>query len=150
HLVTGQPPFSGENPDTMSLLAAVARGEPRRVTDLAPQLRPGIAQLVHDLMESKPEDRPASASVLVERLRRLERERPSEAKVPAKAEEEAAPSASRRALLMRRPQTLGIILGGVAVLAALIVGVYAGYHKLFPHDDQGGGNGDNGDDTRPP
>src|SRR5262249_39144115 len=62
HMLTGRPPFDGRDPDTMSLLRAVIQGDAPQVAKVAPQLPPAVAQLIQQLLASKPDDRPRSAS----------------------------------------------------------------------------------------
>ncbi len=67
-MLGGQLPFAG---DTAAVIAQVLTRDPPPLGELAPQLPPGLAQLVMDLLAKDREARPASMSVLVERLREV-------------------------------------------------------------------------------
>ncbi len=67
-MLGGQLPFAG---DTAAVIAQVLSRDPPPLGELAPQLPPGLAQLVMDLLAKDREARPASMSVLVERLREV-------------------------------------------------------------------------------
>lgn len=67
--VTGVTPFDG--PDLLSLLTSLAVDEPRSIHELAPDAPAELVDLIHQLLSKSPSERPASAQVVAERLRRL-------------------------------------------------------------------------------
>jgi serine/threonine protein kinase len=69
-LATGTLPFEAEN--TMTLLTAVASQEPRPVAERNPALPPPLAALVMKLLAKKPDERPVSATAVIEELEQLE------------------------------------------------------------------------------
>src|SRR5262249_51136373 len=73
-MITGNTPFAEAGPDTVAVLQAVIRGEAPKVNEVAPNLSSGVAELIGQLMQRDPDQRPASAAIVVERLRRLETE----------------------------------------------------------------------------
>ena len=72
-LCTGQPPFSGA--DTLAVLKAVTRHQPRPPHALNPEVPPGLSGLVMRLLEKDPARRPASAREVGDALDALERRR---------------------------------------------------------------------------
>jgi urea transport system substrate-binding protein len=127
-MVTGRLPFDNAGPDTMAVLRAAIRGDTPKVREQAPQLSPAVAELIEQLLSRQPADRPASAEVLVERLRRLEQQ---EQQTLVDTRVLTRPGGPGR----RRPRSLdllGIGLGALAVVAALVVGVVMAYQKLAP------------------
>jgi urea transport system substrate-binding protein len=67
-MVTGRPPFAGENEETELVLQAAIAGEPPPVAGVVPSLPAPIARLIHDLMCRDPAGRPVSARDLIARL----------------------------------------------------------------------------------
>jgi urea transport system substrate-binding protein len=130
-MVTGQQPFSGASSDTMLLLRSVMRGEIPKVTDLAPQLNPAVAELIHDLLARDPKQRPADANALIARLRRLETEEQQTCLLPPSSSPLQKPGS-----LARQPRMFAIALGAFFVFLALVVGVGAVVLRLLslhPH-----------------
>jgi serine/threonine protein kinase/Leucine-rich repeat (LRR) protein len=70
-LCTGRLPFRGDS--TMAVLTALAMDAPKQVSDLNPTLPPELAELVMQLLNKHPAQRPASAKEVAERLHALER-----------------------------------------------------------------------------
>jgi predicted Ser/Thr protein kinase len=70
-LLAGRLPFDQE--DMLALMMAVANEQPPNLAELEPQTPPALAEVVMQLLEKKPEDRPASALVVAERLAAIER-----------------------------------------------------------------------------
>ena len=68
-LLCGRTPFLSDN--TPAMLRAHVDDPPPRIETLVPQLPPGIAQLVHRLLEKDPRNRPANALLLTEMIRAL-------------------------------------------------------------------------------
>lgn len=67
HLVTGQLPFSGANPSIV--LRNVIEGNRPGVQELAPDISAPMADLIEQLMQTKPEDRPLTALEVADRLK---------------------------------------------------------------------------------
>lgn len=70
HLATGSRPFVGET--TMALLTALALDRPRPLRGLNTDCPVALEELVQNLLEKKPEDRPQSAQEVVQSLQSLE------------------------------------------------------------------------------
>jgi serine/threonine-protein kinase len=70
HLLAGRPPFSGETP--LSIAVQHLKTEPDPLSELRPDLPPGICRIVHKLMAKAPEQRYASAADLLRELRTLQ------------------------------------------------------------------------------
>jgi len=66
-LCTGRLPFQG--PSTMAVLMALGTEEPAQVEALNPNVPGALAELIHQLLAKKPEQRLASATEVVKRLR---------------------------------------------------------------------------------
>ena len=125
-MLTGETPLGGRNSATRSLLREIVRGQSTVVRDRAPQLPGPVAGLIQELLAHNPASRPASAAVLAERLRRVEQDARLETVPTTPAH---VPPEVRRT--GRQPGFLGIWLGGLTVLLALVVGLVAGWNKLF-------------------
>jgi serine/threonine-protein kinase len=69
-MITGNLPFAASAPD--ELVRLHRESKPTCIRDTVPQLPKPVASLVHRLLAKDPLRRPASASVLVEELMRLE------------------------------------------------------------------------------
>ena len=69
HLLTGRPPFQAAS--TVALLRAHLDDVPPDVRELVPGVPVAIAALVHRLLAKDPDQRPASAQVLVDELHAL-------------------------------------------------------------------------------
>jgi hypothetical protein len=88
-MCAGNAPFGG--PDAVSTLVAVVSQAPRHVRKLDASLPPDFADLIMNLLEKRPEDRPLSARAVADRLAALEstsagqrRRRPGPAAHPAR------------------------------------------------------------------
>lgn len=88
-LCTGTAPFRGAT--VMALLTSLAVEAPKPIRDLNPAIPPDLADLVIQLLAKKPEERPASAQVVGDRLRRIEG-LPPERQPPPLAEPVFGPS----------------------------------------------------------
>ncbi|MCB9778206.1 MAG: protein kinase [Alphaproteobacteria bacterium] len=66
HLVTGQLPFSGNNPSIV--LRNIIEGNRPGVADLTPEVSGPLGDLIASLLQTDPADRPASAAIVRERL----------------------------------------------------------------------------------
>ncbi len=69
HLLAGSPPFVGET--ALAVAVQHLNSPPRRLEELRPDLPPGLARIVHRLMEKKPGERYSSARELLTDLRAL-------------------------------------------------------------------------------
>jgi len=69
-LATGKLPFEGD--DALATMLAVTTAEPTAPGELNPDLPAEIEELIGGLLAKNPEDRPASARVVIERIRRIE------------------------------------------------------------------------------
>lgn len=66
---TGRPPFA--NRTLTEVLEALKNEEPIRVDAIVPDLPAEIAELIHDLLEKRPEDRPPTALAVMNRLKAI-------------------------------------------------------------------------------
>ena len=66
HLTTGQLPFSGANPSIV--LRNVIEGNRPALLELAPDVSSTLGDLIEQLMQTEPDDRPQSADEVVQRL----------------------------------------------------------------------------------
>ncbi len=128
HVLTGQPPLAGKRSQTQTLLREIVTGRTVIVRDRAPQLPAPVAGLIQELLSRNPSDRPASARLLVKRLQQLEHDARLDTVPTAPAD--TAPQIQR---LRRRPSALSLWLGGLTLLAAVIVSVVAGWQKIATH-----------------
>lgn len=69
-LATGRDAFEGKNITTT--LLAIAKQEPTPIASLRSNLHPGLASLIHSLLQKTPSDRPGSASEVHQTLVRLQ------------------------------------------------------------------------------
>lgn len=128
-MVTGYTPFDNAAPaETMALLEAVIKGDAPKVSQVAPNLSTGVAELIQQLMSRQPEKRPPSAEQVAHRLRQLEHEERTSTGKTVLIQAAAAGSRRRTA---RRAGPLGLILGGLAIVAALLVGALAVYSQFW-------------------
>ncbi len=107
-MIAGVVPFDAELPSQVLARQLVEKPAP-----LPPSTPPALAELVYDLMEKKPEDRPASAQVVLDRLVPL-------TPTPSGRVPEPKPRVSKRA---------SYVAGGVALLLAVLVGLLGGKHE---------------------
>ena len=66
HLVTGQLPFTGTNPSIV--LRNVIEGNRPSLVELAPDVSSALCDVIEQLMQTEPDDRPQSADDVVRRL----------------------------------------------------------------------------------
>ncbi len=85
-MCTGEAPFKGT--DTISLLAAIALDVPKPPRQLNPDIPKPLADLILQLLAKKPQERPASARIVAERLDAI-------AQGPSAAARSAPPSRRR-------------------------------------------------------
>jgi eukaryotic-like serine/threonine-protein kinase len=69
-MLTGRPPFEGEHP--WAVMHQHVSVPPPRIEDRRPGVCPAIEALVAQMLSKRPQDRPRSASAVLERLRDLE------------------------------------------------------------------------------
>ncbi len=69
-MLAGRRPFERETP--AATMGAILSVEPERLASLRDDITPELDQLVHDLLGKTPDDRPASADEVAERLRALD------------------------------------------------------------------------------
>ena len=69
-MVTGRPPFNGNT--ILEVLTALAVDTPPRIRDLNPAVPAELEKLISAMMAKRPEQRPSTAAVVVERLARIE------------------------------------------------------------------------------
>jgi serine/threonine protein kinase len=74
-MCAGQSPFQAKK--TMMVLVALVTKTPRPVAELNSQVPGPLADLIMQLLEKAPEDRPASMNQVAEELRRIEEGRPT-------------------------------------------------------------------------
>ncbi len=117
-MCTGQLAFQGE--DVYATLMAVATREPPPPAELRPDLPEGLNRLILTLLSKDPAGRPASADLVAENLRAIER-----GDVPA-----IAPAEHRRPSSRRR--RFGLVALAVGGLAALAVGILLHRHGQEP------------------
>jgi WD40 repeat protein/tRNA A-37 threonylcarbamoyl transferase component Bud32 len=116
-LATGEPPFKGN--DILATLMAVATEEPRPPAELNPTLPPALSQLILELLAKSPEDRPASAWVVIDALSAIEQDRTSPYAAPPGRKEagaKASVAVGRHGSLHHR-----IVLWGPLAAAAVLV-----------------------------
>jgi serine/threonine-protein kinase len=97
HLLSGGPPFRGENP--MAIAMKHLSATPRPLSELRPDLPPALCEIVHQLMAREPEGRYPGAKALGEDLAALAHileENPDAAKKVKLAKLTAVPAASPR------------------------------------------------------
>lgn len=70
-MCTGEAPF--RRPDTLATLLAITLKDPRPLEEINPEVPPALAQLVRQLLEKDPADRPASARAVADALAAIER-----------------------------------------------------------------------------
>ncbi len=74
HLLTGQPPFRGDN--ALTVAVQHLKTAPERLEHLRPDLPPGLCRIMHRLLAKKPEERFQTPRALLLEVRTLHRELP--------------------------------------------------------------------------
>ena len=128
-MLTGRTPFGETGEDTIAVLRATIMGDITPATSIAPRLPRAVAELLDQMLAIDPDNRPASAAVLIAQLRRLEQQDPGGGSFSPAG---ASPVGPRR-----RPSIVGIYLGAITIVAALVVGALAAYYKLVPNAESG-------------
>jgi WD40 repeat protein/tRNA A-37 threonylcarbamoyl transferase component Bud32 len=93
-MTTGQAPFKGS--DTLSILRSVAIESPQPPRQINPAVPAGLSDLILRLLGKRPEDRPASAQEVAERLAALAHEEPAAPVVVPVVQPAAPPAPPRR------------------------------------------------------
>jgi urea transport system substrate-binding protein len=128
-MTTGHTPFDVAGPSTMSVLRAVIQNNAPEIRKEAPFLSAQVADLIQRLLAREPAERPASARAVVEELRLLEtQERASSTDTKL-----LVPPTETMKRPPRRAGPVGILLGGLVIFAALVVGALMAWSK-FRHD----------------
>jgi tRNA A-37 threonylcarbamoyl transferase component Bud32 len=119
-LCTGFQPFPGST--TMAVLTSLAVDNPRPVLQLNPAIPPALSDLVMQLLAKKPAERPASAEVVIEAVRRLEGPLPdtSSGAIPVALPVNMAPW-QWPAFLRQPPGRKGVLIGAFALVAVLVL-----------------------------
>jgi len=120
-LLTGTPPFGERAPH--ALLMAHLTETPVPVTTRQPDVPVALAALVMQCLEKDPDNRPASADAMIERLTRGSAD-------TVTASRDTAPVAAKSS---RR--TFGLVVGGIAVLAAVVGGYFWQNSRSAAADD---------------
>jgi urea transport system substrate-binding protein len=120
--LTGMLPFDG--PDLLSLLGSLAVDEPRPIHEYAPETPTEMVELIGELLSKAPDQRPARAREVAERLRPLEGVRtvffpaPVSAPVPHSIPE--AGTGKRKSSASRFGT--GLLVGGALASMMLVLG----------------------------
>ncbi|MBL8799457.1 MAG: protein kinase [Planctomycetia bacterium] len=121
---TGAKPFRGET--SMAQLMSLAADTPRPIRELNPRIPASLAKLIDELLAKEPAERPATAQVVLDRLRQVEERMsdPSEL-MPAPSSDVVSQgsSSSRHSgllALVRERRLRSIWLFGLTALAALV------------------------------
>lgn len=119
-MLTGRPPFAGRN--VMAILHALANDTPAPPGKLRHDLPPDLSELVESLLAKNPDDRPKSASAVVEALGRIQSgqglavARPTSARGRPSYEARIATSPPRS----QRTRTLWLAGSGAVALIACV------------------------------
>ena len=129
-LLTAKTPFTGEN--SRAIVKAVLTEPPPPLADRVPDLPADVEALVLELMAKDPDERPASARELRQRVEALIQRHSTPGGAPASADDGSK-------------SKLPLVLGAVAVVVLAVVGVLAS-GALGGGDEPGdpGTNGTNG------
>jgi len=116
-LLTGTPPFGDRPPH--ALLMAHLTETPVPVNTRQPEVPAQLAALVMQCLEKDPDNRPASADAMIEQL----------------SQGSAAPATAERVATPKRRRSMGLVAGGVAVLAAVVGGYFWQNARATAADD---------------
>jgi serine/threonine protein kinase len=121
HLLTGRPPFGGEN--TLAVLRAVAEDQPPPPRELDPAVPAALSDLVMRLLAKRPDDRPGSAREVVKALRAIEGAPTATPAAGASGTvtQGCNPSSATRAFRPRRGRRWAAVAGMLGALAAAVV-----------------------------
>ncbi|MDA8442824.1 MAG: serine/threonine-protein kinase [Peptococcaceae bacterium] len=119
HLLTGRPPFTGDNP--LAIMHQHLTSDPRPLTELCPRLPPGIWAVVRRAMRRRKEERYGSALEMAKDLSKPE-------KVDLKWLN--APDSPLITVLTENKVPWGIIIGSVVLgLVLALVAVFLNWHR---------------------
>jgi Leucine-rich repeat (LRR) protein len=127
-LCTGRLPFAGT--DVMSTLMQAALEPPPPLRQLNPEVPPELAALIDRLMAKESDDRPASASAVIDELRQMERR--LDATTTDLPRVAAAPPRRRRWALVA---VLVLLVGGAVAGGIVYVQTDKGLLKIESLDD---------------
>jgi len=116
-MLVGELPFQGA--DTTASLKAVVYQAPRPVGEAAAHLPASVSQLLDDLLQKDRTLRPASAEIVIERIRQIERELSGQP-----AAESPGSSGAKSSDRWQPKWSLGMLFGAGAVVAAILVGIF--------------------------
>jgi urea transport system substrate-binding protein len=127
-MCTGRLPFQGAT--VTAVLMAVTAERPKPLRECNPALPQGLVDLVEQLLEKEPADRPASAARVVSALRALEHEPADDPRsaVPPPRQRGTARPPARRGRATRRV----LLLAGAVLGMLLLAGVAAWWHASRP------------------
>ncbi len=111
---TRQLPFQGGN--SFAVRMSIVADPPKRVESLNPKVPVGLADLIHELLEKNPSDRPASAEEVIERLAKLQEEDARTEATPPVAGVKKVPVPTAK-----KPKGSGLWIGGALALVMLVV-----------------------------
>ena len=152
--VTGQLPFHGDTP--MVVASAIQRGTPRPVSELRPDLDPGLIQVIERAMTANPYDRCRSATDMAEALGGTKPARPAAAAAPTTPVDRGDLTTQRRATEVLGPRPTARVpetgakvsparpRAGLAVAALAALLVVALVVLLSRDRDAGPGSGNDG------
>ncbi|WP_020468782.1 bifunctional serine/threonine-protein kinase/formylglycine-generating enzyme family protein [Zavarzinella formosa] len=114
-LATGKSPFIGLT--VLATLINVTTEEPERVMTLRPDCPPGLAVLIHRLLEKNRDSRPPTAGAVAEELQRLlHDDSQTPLMLPPKSEREPVRAGRSKAWLIAAPVLLLLLVGGFIVI----------------------------------
>jgi WD40 repeat protein len=115
-MVGGRRAFPGD--DLLEIMASLASATPPPLQDVRPDVPPGLAELVRQLLAKRPEGRPGSAREVADRLAALEAEAAAGARADEKARVAPPPAPTVDEPGRRRPRRRWAA-AGVLLVAAL-------------------------------
>src|SRR5262249_29840670 len=124
-LCTGNSPFHANN--STAVLTHLALRDPKPVHQINPAVPRALSDLVAQLLEKKPKDRPASAEAVVQRLQQIDG-RPADPPPPAGPEPDEAETLASPRRKKRRPRRradrpwLKLLLAFLLVAGAAVAG----------------------------
>jgi urea transport system substrate-binding protein len=125
-MLTGKAPFEDPNHNTRAVLAAVIVHNIQPLDELEKQIPRPVAALMLQMLAKNPNDRPANARAVIERLEALER---GDSTIPALGALIATPGPRTASTAPGIPW--GMWAGAVVVAAAVVIGAVIGFHRYF-------------------
>lgn len=148
-LCTGRVPFEADN--VMAQLAALAADDPAPIRELNKNIPPALADLVAEMLDKKPNRRPASAAAVAERLRAIRKgmttggeSRKTTRRVKAKRPESSARRLRGEMLLAWQPRSFARRHPGKIVAACLLAAVLGGVVGFAASRKGGSGKNEQG------